>query len=153
MVCKTDSQWEFAVWLRELKLVLCDNLEEPDGWEVEGRLWLIHVDIWQKVSEDAQSCLTLCDPMDCSPPGSSVHGILQARVLEWIAISFSRESSRPRDQTRVSRIPGRCFNLWATSEAHWTGILLGPLGRKKKRNADVKLSLNADDTIFYLENH
>ena len=44
-------------------------------------------------SEVAQSCPTLCDPMDCSPPGSSVHGILQARILEWVAISFSRESS------------------------------------------------------------
>ena len=45
----------------------------------------------------AQLCLTLCDPMDCSPPGSSVHGILWARILEWVAISFSRRSSRPRD--------------------------------------------------------
>ena len=54
------------------------------------------------------------DPMDCSPPGSSVHGIFQAIVLEWIAISFSRVSSQPRDRTRVSSIPGRCFNLWAT---------------------------------------
>ena len=50
-----------------------------------------------EVSEVAQSCLTLCDPMDCSPPGFSVHGILQARILEWVAISFSRGSSRPRD--------------------------------------------------------
>ena len=56
--------------------------------------------------------------MDCSPPGSSVHGTLQARVLEWAAISFSRGSSRPRDQTQVSRIAGRRFNLWATREAH-----------------------------------
>ena len=45
----------------------------------------------------AQSCLTLCDPIDCSPPGSSVHGILQARILERIAIPFSRGSSQPRD--------------------------------------------------------
>ena len=44
-----------------------------------------------------QSCLTLCDLMDCSPPGSSVHGILQARILEWVAISFSRGLSQPRD--------------------------------------------------------
>ena len=50
----------------------------------------------------AKSCLTLCDPTDCSPPGSSVHGILQARILEWVAISFSRGSSRPRDWTCVS---------------------------------------------------
>ena len=56
--------------------------------------------------------------MDCSLPGSSVHGIFQARVLEWVAISFSRGSSWPRDQTQVSCIAGRRFNLWATSEAH-----------------------------------
>ena len=50
----------------------------------------------------AQSCLTLCDPMDCSPPGSSVHGILQARILEWVAISSSRGSSGPKDRTSIS---------------------------------------------------
>ena len=55
--------------------------------------------------------------MECSPPGSSVHGILQARILEWVAISFSRGSSQPRDQTQVSRTAGRRFNLWATREA------------------------------------
>ena len=71
----------------------------------------------QIYSEIAQSCPTLCDPMDCSPPGSSIHGILQARVLEWGAISFSRGSSWPRDQTQVSRIAGWCFNLWATWKA------------------------------------
>ena len=58
-------------------------------------------------SEVAQSCLTLCDPMDCSLPGSSIHGIFQAIVLEWIAISFSRGSSRPRDRTQVSGIVDR----------------------------------------------
>ena len=62
-------------------------------------------------SEVAQSCLTLCHPMDCSLQGSSVHGIFQARVLEWVVISFSRGSSPPRDQTRVSRIVGRCFTI------------------------------------------
>ena len=67
------------------------------------------------ISEVAPSCPTLCDPVDCSPRGSSVHGILQARVLEWVAISFSRGSSRPRDRTPVSWIAGRCFNLWAIS--------------------------------------
>ena len=70
-------------------------------------------------SEVAQSCLTLCYPVDCSPPGSSVHGILQARILEWVAISFSRGSSQPRDRTPVSRIVGRCFNLWATREVRY----------------------------------
>ena len=69
-----------------------------------------------KWSEVTQSCPTLCDPVDCSPPGYSIHGILQARILEWIAISFSRGSSRPRDRTQVSCIASRRFNLWATSE-------------------------------------
>ena len=55
--------------------------------------------------------------MDCSLPGSSVHGIFQAWILEWIAISFSSGSSRPRDQTLVSHIVGRCFTVWATREA------------------------------------
>ena len=62
-------------------------------------------------SEVAQSCPTLGDAVDCSLLGSSVHGILQARVLEWVAISFSRGSSQPRDQTQVSLIGGRRFNL------------------------------------------
>ena len=70
------------------------------------------------VSEVAQSCPILCNPVDCSLPGSSVHGILQARILEWVAISFSRGSSRPRDQTRVSRTGGRHVNLWATRKAN-----------------------------------
>ena len=61
--------------------------------------------------EVAQSCPTLCDPVDCSLPGSSIHGIFQAIVLEWVAISLSRASSRPRDQTRVSCIADRCFTL------------------------------------------
>ena len=64
-----------------------------------------------KESEVAQSCPTLCDPMDCSLPGSSVHGILQARMLEWVAIFFSGGSSSPRDRTWVSSIAGNCFTL------------------------------------------
>ena len=69
------------------------------------------------VSSVTQSCPTLCGPMDWSLPDSSVYGILQARILEWVAISFSRGSSRPRDRTQVSHIAGRHFNLWATKEA------------------------------------
>ena len=68
-------------------------------------------------SEVFQSCPTLCNPMDCSLQGSSAHGIFQASVLECVAISFSRGSSRPRDQTWVSRIVGRHFTVWATREA------------------------------------
>ena len=58
-----------------------------------------------------------CDPLDYRPPGSSVHGILQARVLKWVAISFSWESSQLRDWTQVSCIAGRFFTDWATKEA------------------------------------
>ena len=59
----------------------------------------------------AQSRPTLCDPMDCSPPDSSVHGILQTRILEWVTIPFSRGSSQPRDQTQVSCIASRFFTI------------------------------------------
>ena len=71
----------------------------------------------------AQSCLTLCDPMGCSLPGSSVHGILQARILEWVAIPFFRGSPLPRDRTWVSCIVGRFF----TSEPRETQTPYPPL--------------------------
>ena len=65
----------------------------------------------------AQSCPTLCDPMDSNPPCSSVHEIFRARILEWVAISFSRGSSQPRDRTQVSCTAGKFFTNWATREA------------------------------------
>ena len=65
--------------------------------------------IWKCPKVKSLSCPTLCDPMDCSLPGSSVHGIFQAIILEWVAISFSRASSQPRDQTHVSCSVGRRF--------------------------------------------
>ena len=73
---------------------------------------LYHLRHQESDSEVTQSCPTLCDPMDCSPPGSSVHGILQARILEWVAISFSRGSSQPRNRTQVSSIAGRFLTNW-----------------------------------------
>ena len=69
----------------------------------------------------AQSCATVCDPMDCSLPSSSVHGILQARILEWVASPFSRGSSWPRDRTHVSCIAGRFF----TAEPPSNGMSVG----------------------------
>ena len=65
----------------------------------------------------AQSCPTLCDSMNCSPPLSCVHGILQARILEWVAMPSSRGSSWPKNWTRVSYFTGRFFTNWATREA------------------------------------
>ena len=76
-------------------------------------IMLVYISLWGE-GEVAQSCLTLWDPVYCNLLGFSIHGILQARILEWIAIAFSRGSSRPRDRTRVSHIGGRRFNLWAT---------------------------------------
>ena len=72
---------------------------------------------WKKVK--LLSRVWLCEPMDCSLPGSSVHGIFQARVLEWVAISFSRGSSQPRDRTWVSHTAGRHLTVWATREAYY----------------------------------
>ena len=77
----------------------------------------------------ARSCLTLCDPMNCSQPGSSVHGILQARILEWVAIPFSRGFSQPRDQTCFSCIVGGFFtaeppasSLGSANNFHLPGV-------------------------------
>ena len=75
--------------------------------------------------EVTQSCPTLCDPMDCSLPGFSVHGIFQAKVLEWVAIAFSRGSSCPRDRTKVSCITGRRFEM------------LYPLSHQGSPNSDL----------------
>ena len=80
---------------------------------------------WSEVKV-AQSCLTLCDPMDCI-----VHGILQARILEWVAFPFSRGSSQPWDQTQVSCILGRFFTSWATRKAimDWSDLAAGAARR------------------------
>ena len=88
----------------------------------------LHGNTLKSESEVTQSCPTLCDPMDCSLPHSSVHGIFQARVLEWVAISFSRGSSRPRDRTGVSRVVSRHYTVWATREVLtlWRGYCQGP---------------------------
>ena len=77
----------------------------------------------------SQSNPTFCDPKDCNRPGSSVHGVLQARILEWVAIPSSRESSQPRDWTWISCIVGGFFTVWATREA--------PFHRYYVNNRDV----------------
>ena len=85
-------------------------------------------------SEVAQSCPTLCDPMGYSLSGSSVHEIFQARVLEWVAISFSRGSSQPRDLNRVSCIAGRGF---------YHLDFPGPSGKSKRENYHVKVKVTS----------
>ena len=71
-------------------------------------------------AKSLQSCLTLCDLMDCSPPGSSIHGILQARILEWVAISSCRGSSQPENRTHVSYVS--CVGRWVLYHSHHLGI-------------------------------
>ena len=83
------------------------DLHDPDNHD--GVITHLEPDILE--CEVTQSCPTLCNPMDCSLPGSSVHGIFQAIVLEWIAISFSKGSSQPSDRTPVSRIVDRRFTI------------------------------------------
>src|SRR5574340_309044 len=89
----------------------------PHPWDSPGKNigvgchFLLQFMKGKSESEVVQSCPTLWDPMDCSLPGSSVHGIFQARVLEWVAISFSRGSYQLRDRTRVSCIASRCFTV------------------------------------------
>ena len=82
--------------------------------------------------------------MDCSLPGSSIHGILQARILGWVAISFSRGSSRPRDRTQVSHIAGRRFTLWATlcSLINYTSVLKSGDLPSKTNFSEVEINLN-----------
>ena len=75
-----------------------------------------------------QSCPTLCDPMDCSLPDSSVYRILQERILEWVAILFSSRSSWPRNWTCISGIVGGFFTIWATKEAWWEHTLVKQKG-------------------------
>ena len=85
------------------------------NWDLhgEGRAYWLSVYVpWKVKAEVAQLCLTLCDPVDYT-----VHGILQARILEWVAVPFSRGSSQPRDRTQVSHIAGRFFTSWATRES------------------------------------
>ena len=90
-----------------------------DGVKSPVSQHMIHARKWKKVRV-VQSCPTLCGPMDYI-----VHGILQARILEWVAVPFSRGSSQPRDQTQVSRIAGGFFTSWATRKAqeYWSGSL------------------------------
>ena len=117
--------FSFTTWSSSPSLCssYTDRMQSADARSIH---WEPH---WKEVKVlVAQSCPTLCDPMHCSPPGSSVHGIFQVRILEWVAISFSRGSSWPKNWTRLTHIAGRCFTLWTIREAPITerGVLKFP---------------------------
>ena len=108
-------------------------------------------------AKSLQSCLAWCDPLECSLPGSSVHGILQARILEWIAMLFSRGSSWPRDWTQISCTAGRFFTVWATREAlyaehiMWNAGLDESQARMKIAGRNINNIKYADDTTLIAE--
>ena len=112
--CLEGEAWSVRPALRQSRNISrYDGVKSMENQVIEKlRAWII-MNIRKKVLV-GQSYLTLCDSVDYSPSGSSVHGILQARILEWVAIPFSRGSSRPRDRTRVSCIAGGFFTVWAT---------------------------------------
>ena len=101
-------QWYTFVYHLSKALNLFKNYKERNHFPIKPCTVLSFV---------LQSCPTLCSPMDCGPPGPLPMGILLATILEWVAMPSSRGSSRSRDQTQVSHIAGRRFNLWAIREA------------------------------------
>ena len=98
-----------------------------------------------------QLCLILCDPVDWTLPGSSVHGILWARILEWVVMPSSRGSSQPGDRTQVSRIAGRLFTVWATQEAPKCSSS-GTMMLNVKNSAFCSHFLNIHNLLQLLEN-
>ena len=113
-----EIPWRSRVWTQCFSAVIQDQslVRELRSHRLCG-LANIYIYIYAMLCWVAQSCPTLCNPMDSSPPGCSVHGILQAGILEEVAIPFSRASSWPRDQAQVSYIAGRFFTIWATRES------------------------------------
>ena len=116
-----------------------------------------YIYIYVKVKVLIAQWVSLCDSMDCRLPDSSIHGILQARILEWVAIPFSKGSSRPRNLTQVSCIAGRFFTVWATREAIYvyTYHLKSWLGESyeiKKQNT-IKRFFSSSPSILLLTFH
>ena len=115
-----------AFWDRPaiLPLIFAHILEKKKN--LLNRMWVCSPSVQQsqptetkeRKREVSQSCPTLHDLMNCSWPGSSIHGIFQTRILGWVAISFSRGACWSRDRTQFSSAAGRLFTIWATREAH-----------------------------------
>ena len=113
-----QGQYCPIAWVRAKRL---GEKRSPFGFCLWRKTYLDiekYLEDWEKWKWTCESLshVWLCNPIDCSPP---VHGILQARILEWVAIPFSRVSSQPRGWTRISHIAGRFFTIWA-----WMKVLL-----------------------------
>ena len=121
-----EFEWTPGVGDGQGGLACCNSWGRKESDMTEGLNWTeCFASEWMKA---AQSCPTLCDPMDCSPPGSSAHGILQARILEWVAISFSRDLPNPGTESRscvpqvnslLSEPPGKpnCLKSFSKKES------------------------------------
>ena len=116
MSCLTGGAYQRVLLLLLLlsRFRLCHPWDSPGKNTGVDRHFLLQCMKVKRENEVTQSCPTLLNPMDWRPPGSSIHGIFQARVLEWVAIAFSRGSSWPRDQTWVFHTVARYFTIWAT---------------------------------------
>ena len=102
-------------------------------------------------AKSLQSYLTLCDPEDWGPPGSSLHGFLQARILEWVATPVFRGSSLTRDQTQVSCIAGRFLTVWATWETHiWNTVQSDLVVMANSKEIDLNVSIHKVQVHLYL---
>ena len=111
-----------TVWTKLLyfqELIKSDNTKYLARVRNKGSFYSMLVGVWKVKVKSLSHVRLCCDPLDCGLSGSSVHGMFQARVLEWVVISFSRGSSWLRDWTQVSRIVGRHFTLWATRGRQW----------------------------------
>ena len=110
LTCLTWGSEYFGIWPaskeKEPSCLMLDVANRLKSWILLGKFALGEVSVYHSAlcmrAESLQPCLTLWNPVDCSPPGCFVHGILQARILEWVAMPSSRGSSRPRDWTHVS---------------------------------------------------
>ena len=127
MVSNISLNWNFSYhrhrcFSTRRYLIVGQQLRTLTFTELVQRKTVTHGSLKVKVFI-TQSCSTLSDPMDCSPPGSSVHRTLQVRILEWVAILSSRGSSWPRDWTQFC-IASRFLTIWATREVYGTLLLL-----------------------------
>ena len=114
--CKPTTL-QCKIKVREKKKSVINSTYWTHEWCCPWKFCPSHKFPWhhlESASVSCSVCLTLYDTTDCSPPGSSVRGILHARILEWVAISFSRRTSWPRDQTQISCIAGGFFTNWVT---------------------------------------
>ena len=105
--------WDLSSQIRDQTCTPSIGRQSLNHWTTRDILWNMFFKLQNPWVLVTQSCPTLCNPTDYSLSGSSVHGIFQARILEWVVIAFSRGSSWPRDWIEVSCIAGRFFTMWA----------------------------------------